>query len=411
MSIGTILEVGIGLIFVFLLLGLIVSALQEVVAALLALRSKYLMEGLSTILAEKAGVCWIARRHYFNSKLNEGSDLFKKVADHALVNGITPSKIPSYVAAGNFASALIDVLQRGGTGTVASNVQSAIAALPPGAPVREALTTLLTDAAGDMGAFRKKVETWFDEAMERVSGRYKRWTQYFAIIAGIVLAVGLNANTVLIADALWRDPVLRANAVKAAESYLEDCEANPETCPPSQKKADETTTLPAEDSATSPPTSTEPSTNATDPAPPTQPDTGEATSTPTPAPDTSAGAENTPSPTETVEDQAGSDADDQPADLEEAKETIANLEDTIEKLETRVQDATSLLTEIGYPIGWTMEKPVGEGEFFDWLVAIIGWLITGLAVSLGAPFWFDMLKTFVNVRGAGQKPPETKPSS
>ena len=43
--------------------------------------------------------------------------------------------------------------------------------------------------------------------------------------------------------------------------------------------------------------------------------------------------------------------------------------------------------------------------------AILGWLITGLAVSLGAPFWFDMLKTFVNVRGAGQKPAETKPSS
>ena len=185
MSIGTILEVGIGLIFVFLLLGLIVSALQEAIAALLGLRSKYLMEGLSTILADVPGACWLARSHYFGSNLDQGSALFKEVAGHALVSGITPSKIPSYVAAGNFASALIDVLRKGGTGTLATDVQSKIAAMPDG-PVRQALSTLLTDAKGDIDVFRKNVETWFDGAMERVSGRYKRWTQYFAIIAGIV---------------------------------------------------------------------------------------------------------------------------------------------------------------------------------------------------------------------------------
>jgi hypothetical protein len=28
----------------------------------------------------------------------------------------------------------------------------------------------------------------------------------------------------------------------------------------------------------------------------------------------------------------------------------------------------------------------------------VGWLITALAVSLGAPFWFDMLNKFIVVR-------------
>ena len=41
--------------------------------------------------------------------------LFQTVANDALVNGITPSAIPSYVPAGNFAKALIDAL-RGGAG-------------------------------------------------------------------------------------------------------------------------------------------------------------------------------------------------------------------------------------------------------------------------------------------------------
>jgi hypothetical protein len=40
-----------------------------------------------------------------------------------------------------------------------------------------------------------------------------------------------------------------------------------------------------------------------------------------------------------------------------------------------------------------------------WLfVKVIGLIVTGLALSLGAPFWFDLLGKFVNVRGAGPKP-------
>jgi hypothetical protein len=64
------------------------------------------------------------------------------------------------------------------------------------------------------------------------------------------------------------------------------------------------------------------------------------------------------------------------------------------------------LTEIGYPIGWK-EWPKDD---LAWITAILGWLITGLAVSLGAPFWFDMLKRFVNVRGAGANPKEQPPA-
>ena len=30
--------------------------------------------------------------------------------------------------------------------------------------------------------------------------------------------------------------------------------------------------------------------------------------------------------------------------------------------------------------------------------------LTALALSLGAPFWFDMLNKFINLRGAGDKP-------
>lgn len=34
----------------------------------------------------------------------------------------------------------------------------------------------------------------------------------------------------------------------------------------------------------------------------------------------------------------------------------------------------------------------------------LGWLITALLISLGAPFWFDLLKKLVHVRNAGKRP-------
>jgi hypothetical protein len=38
----------------------------------------------------------------------------------------------------------------------------------------------------------------------------------------------------------------------------------------------------------------------------------------------------------------------------------------------------------------------------NWLLNWLGWLITALAVSLGAPFWFDLLNKLVNIRRAVQ---------
>lgn len=40
----------------------------------------------------------------------------------------------------------------------------------------------------------------------------------------------------------------------------------------------------------------------------------------------------------------------------------------------------------------------------DWALKVLGWIVTALAVSLGAPFWFDLLQKLVNIRGSGEKP-------
>ena len=63
-------------------------------------------------------------------------------------------------------------------------------------------------------------------------------------------------------------------------------------------------------------------------------------------------------------------------------------------------DARSLRTMLGEC--WKATKARSGSA---WVLKAIGWLITALAVSLGGPFWFDLLNRLVDMRGAGKKPP------
>jgi len=39
---------------------------------------------------------------------------------------------------------------------------------------------------------------------------------------------------------------------------------------------------------------------------------------------------------------------------------------------------------------------------------VLGWLMTIAALALGAPFWFDTLKRFMNIRNTGRSPVEAR---
>jgi hypothetical protein len=81
------------------------------------------------------------------------------------------------------------------------------------------LDTYLAEGETRLAAARRTVEQWFDEAMERTSGWYKRSTQLWLGIVGLLLACILNVDTLSLATALWRDPTLRANVVEQARNY------------------------------------------------------------------------------------------------------------------------------------------------------------------------------------------------
>ena len=48
-------------------------------------------------------------------------------------------------------------------------------------------------------------------------------------------------------------------------------------------------------------------------------------------------------------------------------------------------------------LGWGQSKPT---NWWEWLSKIVGWLLTGVAVTMGAPFWFEMLRKLLALKGS-----------
>jgi hypothetical protein len=63
-----------------------------------------------------------------------------------------------------------------------------------------------------------------------------------------------------------------------------------------------------------------------------------------------------------------------------------------------------------FPIGWNLPSDFQVSPQ-TWLLRLAGWFVSALAFSMGAPFWFETLSKFINVRNAGQKPPSKEPPS
>jgi hypothetical protein len=68
----------------------------------------------------------------------------------------------------------------------------------------------------------------------------------------------------------------------------------------------------------------------------------------------------------------------------------------IEQRLARVEDNLARLKGLGVPIGWGKEE--NPTSRYEWFLKIAGILASALAATLGAPFWFDVLNRFVDVR-------------
>ena len=82
----------------------------------------------------------------------------------------------------------------------------------------------------------------------------------------------------------------------------------------------------------------------------------------------------------------------------------ANDKQAVESALSNVESGLATISGLSLPIGWGKDvRPA------TWYVAASGWLLTAIAVSLGAPFWFDLLGRVAQLRTTGARP-ATNPS-
>ncbi len=98
--------------------------------------------------------------------------------------------------------------------------------------LRLTLSSLLMgveEAGGDcLQALRTNIESWFNDSMDRLSGRYKRRSQRMAFAIGLVIAILLNVDTISISNQLWREPIVRqAINANATQILAQFGQANP----------------------------------------------------------------------------------------------------------------------------------------------------------------------------------------
>lgn len=293
------LQFAVSLVFVYLLLSALSSAIQEIVANLAKWRSNTLETAITRLLGDQG--------------------IKDEIYQHPLVQGILrPSWLfmevkkvhkPAYISSAMFAQVLHELRESKGD------------SLPD--PTKKVLAAVLkgTTTAEEE---KKRIAHWFDDAMDGVSGWYKRKANAWLWIISALVCLALNADTISVGKILWNDPTAREAMSDAAKNYA-------------NHKVTEG--------------------------------------------DAAAGVAT-------------------PSEIKDELSKVTKARDSLERLPV--------------PLGWCEDDCLPEDprrpptEAYPILLKLIGLLITVLAVSQGAPFWFDLLQKAVNLRLAGDLPPDSR---
>jgi hypothetical protein len=323
-----ILDVAIGTALVYMLLCLLLAAFREGLESITKTKGTDLEKGISELLSYPALVQSFYA-HPFISALYRG----------AYVSG--GANLPSYIPARNFALTIMDLAGMSAAGAKATTWTVDDLRTASGSwayqNIQPVLRIALQHSAGDLTVVQAEIEAWYNSAMQRVSGWYKRRTQVILFVAGLVMTAALNVNTLAIVQALKESSALRDIAVAQAQGQVKQ-----------------------------------------------------------------AGQAHAPS--------------------------AADIQGIVKQLDLPIGWDANAISVIDK---WFTDAPATDSKnewlakLQSWHVGAIaqlvgGWLMTAIALTLGAPFWFDVLSKLVQLRGsvepANEKPPtksapEKAPSS
>ncbi|MEP7108531.1 MAG: hypothetical protein ABI760_11125 [Ferruginibacter sp.] len=262
------LDIVIGLIFIYLLYSLLATVLSEIIATYIGLRARNLKEAVDRMLNDEK-----EEHKGLLSRLGDSFKLTKNPKNSRITNfynhpeikylGSTGIfKIPSQFKAVSFSKTLLNLLNETGYKTLMLNGNAKMKD-PDEGDIKEIPVTQLSkeriiaaldaiiadhkketgkekekivldeetakyvlnlwfDSYGDLVKFKLHLEAWFDRTMEQCLEWYKRKIQIILLILGFMMAWFFNADTFTIISKLSKDDKARERLVSMANAYAEN---------------------------------------------------------------------------------------------------------------------------------------------------------------------------------------------
>lgn len=198
------LDVFIGLVTIYIVLALTVSALTEIISRLVGLRSIGLKSGIRSILQgpDASGSADETKRFW-------NSGVIKSVTD----GDPSPNSLdPLTFATATLATTGLDL--RGGAGEPSKMIADA----PIDSHLKSVLTALADRSMARGTTLDAELAQHFDATMQKISRWYRHWTQAIAFALAVVFSIYINANTLDLLHQLTAHPEARLELAKIESS-------------------------------------------------------------------------------------------------------------------------------------------------------------------------------------------------
>ena len=226
-------DVVIGLVFVYMLYSLLATVLSEIIATWLGLRARNLKEAVNRMLNDEQ-VRGFWRRLWDSLKLmkNPKNPVIKNFYNHPDINYLGSSGLfrnPSSFKAVSFSKTLLNLMfgdvmltreiinQR--MEEIIGNANGPDKILDP--DTARYINNLWNESYGDIVKFKHHLENWFDRTMEQATEWYKRKIQIVLLFLGFFIAWSFNADTFSIIGTLSTDKDARDKMVSMASAYVQ----------------------------------------------------------------------------------------------------------------------------------------------------------------------------------------------
>lgn len=365
---SSILDIVIGLIFIYLLYSLLATIIQEIIASQFAFRAKILERAVFRMLEDE---------NKFASKFRSVWYLFKKTGNGGLKNSMSYEYYkhplilflgesdcrgkPAYINKETFSKVIVDLLR--GKDVIPGDdikllIQKSLEDKTTNwgnAKISDQtlsyLKSIWADANGDIGKFKHHLEFWFEETMDRASTWYKKHIQFVLFFVGLAIAIAFNVDTLKIIERLEKDPKLRAQLVQQAEAFQE---AHPDLDKKLLLQEAENNQFLAHYS------------------------------------------KNEIRTNDSLRNKVLTDS----LELANYLELKARRDILFDQASTLIKnDINNVHHSLG--LGW---ETYDNSSFLNMFYSLVGWMVTALALSLGAPFWFDLLNRLMKLRGSVATP-------